>query len=89
MTKYARYHANRRARLIERLGTACAECFIPDAQVEIDHIRGGGNEYRSARGNAGEISRLLSLPDHLLHEQAQLLCPPCHKAKTAKTRIHA
>lgn len=86
MSKSARYHARRRTALIARLGSSCNECYTPDAMLEIDHIHGGGNEARRTRGNAGEITRLLNLPDEALHATVQVLCPPCHADKTALQR---
>lgn len=84
MTKSARYHARRRTLLLARLGGACESCFVRDASLEIDHIHGGGNDARRSKGNAGEITRLLSLPDPILYATVQALCPPCHADKTLR-----
>lgn len=85
-TKSARYHARRRARLITALGGECVICQVQAdvLRLEIDHIHGGGNEIRSRRGHAGEVSYLLALPSPTREEYVQLLCQPCHVRKTHK-----
>lgn len=84
MSKYARYHANRRARLLARLGNGCSApgCFReePVHTLQVAHLHGNGGEMRAQRGSAGEITRLLSLSDEDLLAEVTLMCPPCHRA---------
>jgi hypothetical protein len=77
-TRSARYHRRRKARLHARLGAVCARCEATEG-LTIAHMRGDGGKHRYERGNAGEITRLLSLPDHVLLDQIALLCWPCHE----------
>lgn len=90
MSKYARYHASRRARLIARIG-GVLRGFLPVCQqcgygphdglpLEIAHLHGNGGEMRARRGNAGEITRLLSMPEDELLQEVTLMCQPCHRA---------
>lgn len=80
MSKHARYHARRRLRLLTRLGGFCP-CGSRE-RLHVDHVNGDGGLRRAERGSAGEITRLLALPDEELHAQVQLLCEPCHEAKS-------
>ena len=77
MSKYARYHARRRQRLLRRLGEVCRECGARD-DVQVAHLLGDGYEHRLVRGSAGVVTHLLSMPDSDLHAYVALLCRPCH-----------
>jgi hypothetical protein len=89
-TRSARYHRRRKARLIARIGgehlgclPVCAKCgYGPQdgTPLQIAHMRGNGGVERKARGNAGEITRLLSLPEEILLDEVTLMCEPCHVA---------
>lgn len=82
MSASARYHRRRRATLLARLGSACAHCRTQSGPLHVDHVYNNGVQARSTRGNAGEISYMLALPQPALRAYAQLLCVPCHDAKT-------
>lgn len=78
-SRSARYHARRRTRLMDRLGAICERCSDTErARLQIAHIHGDGGQHRKARGNAGEITRLLALPLEILTEEVTLMCAPCH-----------
>lgn len=80
LTRSARYHARRRARLVRRLGSLCRSCGAgPGATLQVAHLNGDGGLHRASRGSAGEITRLLSLADEELHREAALMCAPCHR----------
>lgn len=85
MSPSARYHARRKAELHARLGDTCSDCGFDSlftGPLQVDHRLNNGIQARKERGNAGEITYMLSLADSILHEYAQLLCEPCHEAKT-------
>jgi hypothetical protein len=79
VTKYQRYHANRRARLLRRLGGFCAHCGTNET-LQIAHLHGDGGDERAKRGSAGVITDLLSRSDEELHTYVALLCSRCHRA---------
>ena len=85
MTRSARYHAKRRATLLERLGGECANCGSTDS-LEVHHVHNDGEANRAKLGNAGEITRLLGLPIPELHEQVALLCQDDHITATSYRR---
>lgn len=83
-TPDARYHARRRARIVQALGHRCAECGFtptpshPAGALEIDHTAGGGSALRAGGHTSREIGRLLALTPAQLAHEVRLLCGPCH-----------
>ena len=88
-TSNARYHARRLETLRVRIaGTnppRCAECHAlatpsrPAGFLQVNHVHGDGGVRRAAaKGQSGELTRLLGLSSEDLHAQVNLLCPTCH-----------
>lgn len=66
----------------KRFEYKCAACekYFPNSQVEVDHIVGAGklSDYSDL---PGFVERLFCEPDNL-----QVMCKPCHLAKTNAER---
>ena len=81
ITDYTEYHRlyyyKRRAKMISYLGVACAHCGSTD-QLEFDHIDPALKSFDIS------VNMTLNNPEVRAElDKCQLLCPPCHRAKTA------
>ena len=81
ITDYTEYHRlyyyKRRAKMIAYLGVACAHCGSTD-QLEFDHIDPALKSF--------DINENMTLNNPEVRaelDKCQLLCRPCHEAKTA------
>jgi hypothetical protein len=73
----ARRRAERRRRLIELPGGQCARCGVID-DLQFDHVDGVDREFRlNGKDLDGPWERILAEA-----AKCQLLCPPCHRAKS-------
>ena len=81
ITDYTEYHRlyyyKRRAKMIAYLGVACAHCGSTD-QLEFDHIDPALKSF-----NINENMTLNNPEVRAELDKCQLLCRPCHEAKTA------
>lgn len=75
-------------------GGKCAECGkpgrvgfgTPDA-LHVDHVSGDGHEHRASLNRRGAgVNTYVWLRRNGWPASVQLLCEPCHKAKTARER---
>ena len=81
ITDYTEYHRlyyyKRRAKMIAYFGVACAHCGSTD-QLEFDHIDPALKSF-----NINENMTLSNPGVRAELDKCQLLCRPCHEAKTA------
>lgn len=80
MTAYHRayYHAVRRRKALDFLGGRCVFCGSTD-DLQFDHVDPHAKSF-----DIGENLTLSTIEDEL--RKCQLLCGPCHRAKTTRER---
>lgn len=77
MTWYERRKARAKALIAHVLGTTCAKCGAADGPLQIDHIDRSQKKFTLSKHTRSLEDRIAEL------KKCQLLCVPCHQAKTA------